>query len=115
MSKFVRAVSLSTSGLVVVFGGFLILASAFYACPYGQSNRSGPGTLFRRVTSFVLRLRPRRMSSTSITFTSSRSIGATRCRNASVRQAYKRAFTIRSPFTCRRHTRRSVTVKDPFR
>jgi hypothetical protein len=61
MSKFARAVSLSASGLVVVFGGFLILASAFYACPYGQSNRSGPVTLFRLVTSFVLRLRPRRM------------------------------------------------------
>ena len=61
MSKFVRAVSLSASGLVVVFGGFLILASAFYACPYGQSDRCGPVTLFRLVTSFVLRLRPRRM------------------------------------------------------
>ena len=61
MSKFVRAVSLSASGLVVVFGGFLILTSAFYACPYGQSDRSGPVTLFRLVTSFVLRLRPRRM------------------------------------------------------
>jgi hypothetical protein len=34
MSKFVRAVSLSASGLVVVFGGLLILTSAFYACPY---------------------------------------------------------------------------------
>jgi hypothetical protein len=38
MSNFARAVSLSASGLVVVFGGFLILASAFYACPYGQSD-----------------------------------------------------------------------------
>jgi hypothetical protein len=61
MSNFARAISLSASGLVVVFGGFLILASAFYACPYGQSDRSGPVTLFRLVTSFVLRLRPRRM------------------------------------------------------
>ena len=59
MSKFVRAVGLSSSGLVVVFGGFLILASAF--SPYGQSDRSGPVTLFRLVTSFVLHLRPRRM------------------------------------------------------
>ena len=84
MSKFARAVSLSASGLVVVFGGFLILASAFYACPYGQSDRCGPVTLFRLVTSFVLRLRPRRML---LSFSSAHSWRAIRAENPKVRWA----------------------------
>jgi hypothetical protein len=84
MSNFVRAVSLSASGLVVVFGGFLILASAVYACPYGQSDRSGPLTLFRLATSFVLRLRPRRML---VSYSSAHSCRAISAENAKERRA----------------------------
>jgi Sigma-70, region 4 len=59
MSKFVRAVSPRVGGFLVVLGGFLIFASASYACPYGQRDRCGHVTLIRVVTSLVLRLRQR--------------------------------------------------------
>jgi Sigma-70 factor, region 1.2 len=61
MSKFVRAVSLRIGGFLVVLGGFLIFASASYACPYGQRDRCGHVTLIRVIASLVSRLRPRRM------------------------------------------------------
>jgi hypothetical protein len=59
MSKFVRAVSPRIGGFLVVLGGLLILASASYACPYGQRDRCGHVTLIRVVASLVSRLRPR--------------------------------------------------------
>jgi hypothetical protein len=61
MSRFVRAVSLRIGGFLIVLGGFLIFASASYACPYGQRDRCGHVTLIRVVASLVSRLRPRRM------------------------------------------------------
>jgi hypothetical protein len=61
MTKFVRAISLRIGGFLVVVGGFLIFASASYACPYGQRDRCGHVTLIRVVASLVSRLRPRRM------------------------------------------------------
>jgi hypothetical protein len=61
MSNFARAVSLRAGGFVVVLGGFLILASASYACPCGQSDRSGHVSLVRVIATLVLRRRPRRM------------------------------------------------------
>ena len=61
MSMFVRVVSQRLGGILLVLGGFLVFASASYACPSGQLHRCGDVSLIRIVASVVSRLRPHRM------------------------------------------------------
>jgi hypothetical protein len=65
MNTFVRAVSQRLGGIFLLLGGFLIFASASYACPSGQPDHCGDVSLIRIVASVVARLRPHRMGLSS--------------------------------------------------